>query len=173
MATQYGVLSYILFDDVGLAVPCDIYVALDDTQTLATILGEFATYAALLDDITDGASNEAHLTLKFAATGMKTTPNTGVLVDSTGLFTFSQNDSIYKWSIDIPAIARAVISGSAIDTTPGGPVALWAAWFNSAHSGVRGVSKGKNNLTGFRLSKLTTRSHRKALNRLSTKKPSE
>ena len=168
MATVDGILSYILFDDIGVAVPCDIHVQLDDTETLATLMAEFAVYAALLDDVTDAASDVAHLTLKFPAVGMKSAPNAGVLVDSTGLFTWNQANSIYSFSYDVPAIARAVISGSKINTGTGEPARLWINWFAAAHNGVRGVTKYGNNLTGFLRSKLTTRSHRKALNRLST-----
>lgn len=167
MATQFGIVSFGIFDDIGVTVPHDIFVTIDDSKTVAQVLTELLAYGVLADAITDGASLAAHVTIRFDPTGFKVLPAAGKAVDTTGLFTFAQSSSPNKWSIDMPAIADAVIVAGKIDPT-NAAVAAWVDWFAAAHNGVRGVSKYSLNLAGFRRSVITTRKHRRSLARIST-----
>lgn len=166
MATQFAIVSWNIFDDLGVSVPYDQFVSLDDSKTLAAILTEVDSLAALVDPITDGASLQGHLTVRFPSTNFKIVPNTGKAVDTTGLFTFNQANTVYKASLDVPAIADAVITNGKIDLT-NADVAAYVDWFASAHNGVRGVSKFGNIFSGNIGSIITTRKHRRALTRKS------
>jgi len=167
MATQYGIASISITDDLGVTASHDVFVSLDDSTTLASILTQVNAYLTLVKPLTDGKSNSARLTVQFEPTDFNASAATGKAIDTTGLFTFAQASSPYKFSVDIPAIADAVITNGKIDAS-NADVAAWVEWWASAHSGVRGITKFRNNTAGFLKSGVTTRKHRRALTRSST-----
>lgn len=167
MADYLTIISVKLKDYLGVVTPHDIFVRVADSVTLATLVTQAQAYFALLDDVTDEAGISAHATIKFASTGLKTSTSVNNPVSLTGLATFAQASSDYVYSIDIPGVADALISGGQIDTSLT-PWADWKNWLLAAHSGIQGCSKFNNLLTSFLGSTITNRSHRKALNRKST-----
>ena len=167
MATVYAIASITIFDDLGVATPHDIVVSIDDSGTVASVITQIQDYWTLVKPLTDGASKKCQITIGLTPTDFNVAAATGKAVDTTGLFTFAQSGSVYKYSVDIPAIADAVLSNGKIDAG-NSDVTAWVEWWASAHTGVRGVSKYKLLTAGFLGSKLSTRSHRKSLTRNST-----
>lgn len=167
MATQHGLLSITIVDDLSVGATHDIFVSLDDTTTLASIISQAQAYWTLVKPLTDGMSTKCSITVNLTPADFNAAPATGKAVDTTGLFTFAQSGSPYKYSVDIPCIADAIISGSKIDNA-NSDVTDWVEWWASAHSGVRGESKYRLLTAGFLQSNIGTRKHRKALSRKST-----
>jgi hypothetical protein len=167
MTTQYGIISVSITDDLGVTAAHDIFCTLDDTTTLASILTQANAYLTLVKPLTDGKSNSARVTVLFPPADFNASAATGKAVDTTGLFTFAQADSPYKFSVDIPAIADAVIVNGKINAG-NSDVAAWVDWWAAPHSGVRGITKFRNVTAGFLKSAITSRKHRRSLTRSST-----
>src|SRR5262249_35143946 len=118
LATQFGHASIKLLDALGVTVSMPVYMNIDDTKTVAALLGEVSTMAQAVDDVTDSKITEVVVSIVGGMPGAgKSTPASTAENERTGLINFSQTGSPYKWGLDIPAIAESKIVGGKIDLT--------------------------------------------------------
>jgi len=166
MATQQGLLSVSMVDYLGTKVTHDVFVSLDDSQTLSSLLAIVGTYQGLLASINGLEELGTQLRINVTAAG-NATPTTGVESEKTGLFQFSQNASRYIASLDVPGIAETKIVDGKIDLSDSDVVA-WLAFVIGTRTGLNINSKYKNALLQNRSAAITFRKHRRGLNRTST-----
>ena len=94
-------------DEWGTEASSAFYAQAADTNTLAALATEVATFVEAFDDMTDGVVLSNRVTLFPALpTGMKTSPVAGSRVEQTGLLGFSATGSSKGYSGAIPALSN-------------------------------------------------------------------
>jgi hypothetical protein len=168
MATVQALVSTQVTDALGVTATVDQFVTFPDTLTAADLQTWSNAYILKLDPITDGQITLQKISLVMAlpGSGIKTSPNATAEVERTGLLNMSQTGSRYKFGVDIPAIAEAVISNGKINLT-NSDVQAFIGIMTTVTNSVTVVSKFLNALRGLVDALLTFRKHRKALNRRS------
>lgn len=167
MTTYLSLLSIELQDNLGVPASHDLFVNVPDTATVANLVTYGQAYCAVLDPVTSAEGVVAHFTVNFPSTGLKTAPLATSEVERTGLFNFSQAGSRYKFGVDVPSIADAVIATGKIDLTNTGVIA-WKNFILAAGAGgIQAASKFSNLLSGLLDALISFRKHRKAENRRS------
>jgi hypothetical protein len=162
MATVQGSAQWRLVDDEGVETSKIIYYQCSDATTIAQLVADLTTFAPLLDGVTDAATTgNASLSIEFAPTGLKTTPNPITPLGNGLLSTFSQTGVPNAYSDLVPAVAAAIKTGGKVDMTPGGPYANYKAAFLTPLAHITLESDQKRTLAAFRHLRLTTRKHRR------------
>lgn len=167
MATQFGHASIKLLDALGVTVSMPVYMNIDDTKTVAALLGEVATMAQAVDDVTDSQITEVVVNIVGGMPGAgKSSPASTAENERTGLLNFSQTGSPYKWGLDIPSIAESKIVAGKIDLTDT-EIQNLVTILTSAGTVIHWVSTAIKNLVRLIDALLTFRKHRKAESRRS------
>lgn len=118
MAIKFGHASVKYLDALGVEVSSPVYVNVDDTKTVAAVLGEISTLTQALDDVSDAQITEVTLNIVGGMPGAgKSAPVSTAEVERTGLLNFSQSASPYKYGVVIPAIAESKIVNGKINLT--------------------------------------------------------
>lgn len=171
MANVAVTLAYRLKDYLGDSKSSDGTVLLvPDTTTLATLQTIVNSYTTVLDPVTDAMIDLITLKADMNIVGAKSAPIADSNpIEQTGLFNFSQAGVSWKYGVDVPAIATAVINNGKIDL--GAPVAAFYDWFTAAHSGATPVSKYQLALDTLLDVVLAFRKSRKQVSRTSTEVP--
>lgn len=170
MATIHGIIGVRLTDTEGVITSHQIFVQLDDATTAAQIIAVTQGYCLKLDPITDAAGVEAHFTLVFPSTGLKTGATVKNPLGNGALFTFSQTGSPYKFSVLVQSFAEAKLTGAKVDLTDA-DIAAYYAWLLAAHTTVQATGKGYQLLSAFLSFQLVTRKHRRAESKVSHETP--
>lgn len=170
MATVHGIVGIRLKDNLGIVTSHSLFVSLADTTTMAAIVTAVQTYCGLLDPITDAMGVDAHFTLIFPSTGLKTAVAVDNPLGNGGLFSFSLVSNPYKFSVLVPAFAEAKISGSKINLTDSA-VSTWFNWLRTNGTPLQVESKSRIALDAFLSSELVTRKHRKSETKVSYEIP--
>lgn len=129
MATKEAIVSFRVADENGRVKAVEHYVTFDDTDTLSTLAASVATLCGALDDVTDGVilSQSIKIYLPLPTSGIKTSAVAGSDVEETGLFTFITSAAGGKlFSVDIPAVAQAILVGRAIPVGSAGAAKTYA-----------------------------------------------
>lgn len=167
MATVFGHASIKLLDALGVTVSMPVYMNIDDTKTVAALLGEVSTMAQAVDDVTDSQIIEVVVSVVGGMPGAgKSAPAATAENERTGLLNFSQTASPYKWGLDIPAIAESKIVGGKIDLTDT-EIQNLITILTTAGTVIHWVSTAIRNLVALIDALLTFRKHRKAESRRS------
>lgn len=167
MADVTGLISMQVTDYLGVTVSSDLPIKSVDTNTLATLVTQIQGYQTVFDDVTGGQITRCRVSFDVPLTaGLKDAPVSGDEVEMTGLFNYRQTGSVYKYGIDIPAIAASVIVDGKIDLT-NAAIEAFDAWLKIAHSQVQAVSKYALLLASMADALISFRKHRKAQTRRS------
>jgi len=154
-------------DSLGITTTSDLFVEVPDTFTLASVFSQMRDYGAVLDPITGGLIKDGYYTVQVTrSTAYKSAPVAGSEVEKTFLANFSQTGSTYKYGVDVPAIASALIVDGRIDLA-NTDLGAWVAWLTAAHSGLQAVSKFALTLIALVDALISFRKHRKAESRRS------
>lgn len=154
--------SLTIRDDGGVLGVHNMYVSYDGAlATVDDLIADLGAYAILVDNLTDGKVVEARVTIPIVPTGVKAAPVADSTVERTGLFTYSQDNSSYVQSFDIPAFKNSAITGGKIDETNAQFVA-WNLQVVDPAAQFRSVSKFANAILARLSTKLTFRKHRRA-----------
>lgn len=171
MANIAVTLAYQVKDILGDSTSADGLVLLvPDTVTLATLQTIVNSFTTVFDAVTDGMINKITAKADMNIVGAKSAPTTGgSTIEETALFNYSQAGVSWKYGIDVPAIAEAVITAGKIDL--GAPVSTFYDWFTTAHSGATPVSKYQLALDTLLDVVIAFRKHRRQVSRTSTEVP--
>ena len=162
MATVHGSAQWRLIDIEGVDTSKIFYFQTSDATTIAQLVSDLTAEAALLDGVTDAATTGiASLSVDFAPTGLKTTPNPITTMSDGLLNTFSQTGVPLAFSDLVPAVAAAIKTGGKVDMTPGQPWQLYEASFLAPLAHITLESNQERTLAAFRRLRLTTRKHRR------------
>jgi len=162
MATAQGSAQWRLVDSEGVETSKIIYFQTSDATTIAQLVSDLTGFAPLLDGVTDAATvGISSLSINFAPTGLKTTPNPITPLGNGLLTTFSQTGVPNAYSDLVPAVAAAIVTAGKVDLTGGAPYALYRAAFLAPLAHITLESNQERTLAGFRRLRLTTRKHRR------------
>jgi len=167
MATYLASFSASLKDYLGTKVSHDLFVTINDADTLAQIATVAADYCAVLGAIIGGEGLDFQVKIHLPTTGLPVSAVAGDEAEKTGLFAFDQSNSTYVSSVDVPTIDEGKIVNGKINLADT-DVAAWVSWIGTGHTNVRPVSKYSNNLNGLESAAITFRKHRRSLNRTSS-----
>lgn len=127
MATP-TVLSYTIQDDNGVKASALFYASYNGAlETVDALVGEWLVLGGLLDAVTGGRILEGHIKIPLAAdASWKTTPINGDGVEQTLGLTFSNDDTIYGDTFNVPALRETLVDsqGKPIVTAAGAIDAL-------------------------------------------------
>lgn len=162
MATVQGNAQWRLKDIEGVETSKIIYFQASDATTIAQLVSDLTAEAALLNAVTDAATaGTCSVSINFAPTGLKTTPNPITPLGNGLLNTFSQTGVPLAFSDLVPAVAAAIVTNGKVDMTPGGPWQLYEASFLAPLAHITLESNQERTLSNFRKLRLTTRKHRR------------
>jgi len=168
MATYLALISISQKDYLGTKASLDTFVNIVDTGTLAQIATQVADYVALVGAIVGPQGLDVQVKIHLPVTGLPATPVAGSENEKTALFEFTQADSRYTSSVDVPGILESKIVDGKINVSGDADVSAFLTWFTSSHTPISVVSKYGNILQLFQSSALTFRKHRRSLNRTSS-----
>ena len=168
MAGGSGLVSVSLVDDTGVTAAHNIFVYIDDTvETLANTITTLQAYLPVLDAVTDAKITKASFTLTIPLPGgLKAAPVADSNVEETFLANFGISGQPYKYGIDVPAVAQAMVTDGKIDLANVNFEA-WRLWIVSLHGHFTVVSKFILAITGLLDVLISFRKHRKAQQRRS------
>jgi len=162
MATATGSAQWRLVDVEGVETSKIIYFECSDATTIAQLVADLTGFAPLLDAVTDAATaGTASVSINFAPTGLKTTPNPITPIGNGLLDTFNQTGVALAFSDLVPAVAAAILSGGKVIMTAGGAWANYIAAFTAPLTHITLTSNQLRTLSSFRRLRLTTRKHRR------------
>lgn len=167
MATRFGHVSLQLLDKLGVTVSTPIYIDIDDTKTVAALLGDAQALAGAVDAVTDSQITEVRVSIVGPLPGAgKSSPASTAENERTGLFNFSQTGSPYKYAVAIPAIKEAAIVNGKIDLS-NTDVANLITVLTTAGTVITAVSTAIKTLVALIDALISFRKHRKAESRRS------
>jgi hypothetical protein len=167
MATKHGRVSYKILDNLGVTVSMPIYVAVDDTKTVAQALTDANLIGQQIDPIIDGQILQTSMAIDGGPpSGAKSSPVSTAEVERTGLFNFDQATSPYRFGVDVPSIADAKIVNGKIDLTDADIIAFLDV-LTAAGTALTPESTSLYTLVALLDALLTFRKHRKAESRRS------
>lgn len=119
------VFSTTFIDDAGVTATAVLYVDYDGALTTVNdLLDAAVAWAVLVDPLSDAMAKSVTIQIvQSPITGVKSAPVADSTVERTGLFTYSQVDSGYVYSQDIPAIANSLVTNGKIDFTAASVIA--------------------------------------------------
>lgn len=167
MATYLALISISQRDYLGTKASLDTYVNIVDTGTVAQVATQVAAYVALVGAIVGPEGLDVQVKIHLPTTGLPSSPVAGSENEKTALFDFTQDNSRYLSSVDVPGILESKIVNGKIDLTDA-DISAFLTWFTSSHTPLSVVSKYGNVLQLFQTAALTFRKHRRSLNRTST-----
>lgn len=163
--------SLTIIDDGGVTAVHNMYVSYDGAlATVDDLIADLGAYAILVDNITDGKVIEARVTIPIVPTGVKASPVADSTVERTGLFTYSQDNSSYVQSFDVPAYQNAGITAGKIVESNAQFIA-WNLQVVDPAAQFRSVSKFANAILARVSTMLTFRKHRRARIKSSNETP--
>lgn len=170
MATIDGQIAMRVRDYLGDTASQATYVTFSDATTVAQLITAVQTVQTDLNAITDGVIDLSEIKIVVPLTGgLRVTPVVGSTVENTAMFNFPVAVAPNRtWSSDVPAIAESKIVNGKVDLTDA-DILNWIHLFTVAGAVFTFVTEVFQALKTF-LNKcvLTTRKHRKQLNRTST-----
>ena len=167
MATKNGIASYRMLDKLGVVVSMPVYVKIDDTKTIAQMLGDANLIGQQIDPISDSQILDYSIAVTGnAVSGAKSSPAATAENERTGLFNFSQATSPYRFGVDVPAIADTKISGGKINLADSDILAFIAA-LTAAGTALTPESTSLYTLSALLDALISFRKHRKAESRRS------
>lgn len=167
MAIKHGRVSFRIQDKLGVITSMPIYLAIDDSKTIATAINEANILGQKVDAVTDGQIIDFSFTVDGVhVSGAKSAPVSTAEVERTGLFNFSQSTGPYRFGIDIPALAVSLITNGKIDLTAS-PVTAFVAAMIAAGTAVTPESTSLYTLAALLDALISFRKHRKAESRRS------
>lgn len=160
------VLSYQITDALGVTATHPVFINAPSGETLAQLQTFANDYTPLIDAVTDGEITGIELRIPLVVTGAKSGPVAGSEVERTGLFNFEQAGTRYKFGVDVPSIANALLVNGKIDLS-NAAITNWVAFLEATTIGITFVSKFANALTALLDAVITFRKHRKLENKRS------
>lgn len=163
-----SIMSFQLQDDGKVPASNDYFIAFDGSiLTLDAAIANVQATAALVDAITDAVITGIRLVIVVPLPGgLKGSPVADSSVEKTGLFNFNLDASKYSDSIDIPAIANALVINKRINLSAGAYTA-WRDRVLDDTSGLHVISKFRIDLASVRDAAVTFRKHRKSTRKAS------
>lgn len=154
--------SFTIEDDGGVRAVHNLYVSYDGAlATIDDLIADLGAMAILVDNVTDGKVIEARVTIPIVPTGVKSVPVADSTVERTGLFTYSQDNSSYVQSFDVPAYQNAgITSGKIVESNS--QFIAWNLRVVDPAAQFRIVSKFANAILARLSTKLSFRKHRRA-----------
>lgn len=171
MATLVGSASFRLIDVLGVRVPKIVYFQAADTATLAQVISDLESYAALLDPMTDAASfaHVASFDINFADAALKSNPNNPGNPNSlNGASSFAETGTGQTFTDVVPAIAQAQVAGGKIVDGTGTPYLAYRSAFVTPFPHITLISQDQRTLAAFHNSDIPTRKYRRQQRRVTT-----
>lgn len=168
MAVKHGHISYRMLDKLGVVVSMPVYVAVDDTKTVAQVLTDANLIGQQIDPISDSQILDFAVSLSGnSVSGGKSSPAATAENERTGLFNFDQATSPYKFGVDVPSIADSKITNGKINLTDSDILAFVSA-LTAAGTALTPESTSLYTLVALLDALISFRKHRKAEARRST-----
>lgn len=148
MATLHGIISMGMIDSTGAKASVEgLFVQLDDSATLATIMAAGQAIVAATAALSEDGLQEWTLRIRGSTTGLTTVTPDSDSEEGLGI-NMNQTGNPYPQEIWIPAMIDALLVNGKIDLTN----ALLTAWtaLLAAANPLRGESKAFNVLTTLR-----------------------
>lgn len=145
-------ISATIVDEWGIEASTAFYAQADDTQTIAALGTEIASFLSALDGTTDGYLKGARITILPALPGgVKTAAATGSRVEQTGLLGFAVTGSSKRASFNVPAVSNGatVLSGDRIVLTGVDPVGVLLAILTTVGTVLKWTNAHNQQITDF------------------------
>lgn len=172
MATP-TILSYTVRDNDNVKASTPIYVSYNGAlETVDALIGVWLAVGGLIDAVTGGVIEDGHIKIPLSAdASWKTTPLAGHSVSDTLGLAFSNDDTIYRDTIIVPAVRDSLIVAGRPVTTAGGAIELLASELAGSFTNGFYVNESGSDLIAWIEAFQGVRKHRKQLKARSTVKP--
>jgi len=168
MATILGVASIKIVDAYGIAATTDYFVEVDDTKTIAQLMGDLGTLGGLEQGLSQG--NVVERNVKLQATITPGGPATGD-VEKGALFNFNNASDPYAQGYWIPDVAPSVLNAQGLIDLSNVNVSDFVTFMTTAHTAITVVTKGVRALTALRDALISFRERRNPLSRKTKETP--
>jgi hypothetical protein len=162
MADVNGNFSYRLLDSLGTKVPAPFWFVVDDSNTVADIAADAATFATLLDAVTGSEILEINMALTGLTPpgGLKSSPVAGSRNNQLANFPMRVAGSSKDFTSTVPGLRDTLITGEEINNAAAAITALTSALVTP--SGVVEFSSSDwRDITLWLASYISFRKHRK------------
>jgi hypothetical protein len=139
------------------------YAQIDPTTTFSDIIGQFASWLADLDALTDGQITGTWISaLPALPDGLKTAPVDTSRVEQVGILNFTATGTSRRWGEAIPALSvgSTVQVGGKIVLAGGNPAAILAGLMTTPTSTLAYSNEGGQLLASLRDALISFRSYR-------------
>lgn len=163
-ATQQGKIHLSLVDDQGVRATLELFTLVDPTKTIANFIADVNAIGALILPLVDGGwvRWEASV-LPALPTGASATPTPDADAEEIGGFTFPQATLPWLYTIALPTLADAVVSGSKINQADSSVTAFQTGIAGPFANGTEVLSRNWEVLGAIRQTFLGVRKHRRSL----------
>jgi len=165
MASQHVRFTYNLQDAEGVRAPCTLYGAYDDTQTIATMLGDLATLQGYVKAVSDAQIISAEVSVITAGS---TAPTNFADSDCSEVALFNFPNSAGRlWGVVVPSRADSIVTSGHVDLTTGHPAQTFTGTIEAGVGSATFTDRNWLALGALKDAFLSTRKHRRALKRAS------
>lgn len=117
MATQRGNVSFKLLDANNARGSTNMQLTIDDTKTIAELLGDIQDMSLLVDGVTGAYIEGVTVSIDYNPVGTKGDPSPDIDLNQTMTMNFRQTGNPYSQGIVIPGVADFLVVGGKIDLT--------------------------------------------------------
>ena len=145
-------VSTTIVDEWGIEASTAFYAEADDTQTIALLGTEVASWLTAVDGVTAGYLKNGRITLFPALPGgVKTAAASGSRVEQTAVLGFLATGSSKRASFDVPAVSNGatVMSGDRIVLTAIDPVGVLIAILTTVGTVLTWCNAHNQQITAF------------------------
>lgn len=162
MATQQGLMSAQIEDAYGIVATTDVFVTIDDSQTIAALLTDLNTWKSDIQALSQGNVNM--WSVKVIQRATSPSPGTGD-VEKGALFNFNNATDPYAQGYFVPDVAPSILNAQGLVDLTNTNVTDFITFMTTAHTVITVVTKGVRALTSLRDALIAFRKHRKPLAR--------
>jgi len=145
-------VSTTIVDEWGIEASTAFYASADDTQTVAALNTEVASWLTAMDAVTAGYLKDARVTILPAIpTAAKSAAASGSRVEQTGVLGFATTGNNKRSSFNVPAISNGatVMSGDRIVLTSIDPVGVLIAILTTVGTVLTWTNAHNQQITAF------------------------
>ncbi len=159
-------MTFNLVDANSTKGSTNIQLNIDDTKTIAELLGDIQDMGLLVDGMTGAAIENMAVTINANLVGGKGDPSPDIDLNQTMTLNFSQSGNPYAQGIVIPGVADFLVVGGKIDLTAT-QITNFITYVQTAQTALRVVGRAFSALVDLLDALLSFRKLRRASSRRS------